>query len=458
MRPGMRLSAVLLRAFLVVLPAAGARLEPGDDPPVPRPGGKDAPAKSGDDAKAPGKSGAKETPRPAKPAALLAQRRSRSTLLTREGGSKATDAAVRSAIDWLLRHQSPDGGWLAADFVKQCKTPCRNKSLGRDSSGKGLAQYDLGVTGLALLALAGAGHSHLDTEDKETSAAMQRAMGALLRAQESTGPAAGRIGGASEQWVYDHAIATLALTEILLLSGDDDTLRAPVTSAVKLCIKAQNPGRGWRYGIQPQDNDTSVTGWMVLALETASHARLEIPKKEFDAAFQGARAWFDRVTKDGRTGYFVAGDPGSRLAAFAEHYPFDPTRIQSMTALATLCRLVTGAKRKDPVLAASLKLLAKNPPLWKEAAGGQLSSINFYYWFHGSHAVFQQGGPAWKSWSKSLVETLVKNQRTGGDEQGSWDPVDDWGSVAGRVYSTALGALALEVFYRYPRARDGVGL
>jgi hypothetical protein len=32
---------------------------------------------------------------------------------------------------------------------------------------------------------------------------------------------------------------------------------------------------------------------------------------------------------------------------------------------------------------------------------------------------------------------------------GSWDPDPLWGGYGGRVYSTAVGALCLEVYYRY---------
>ncbi|RKY14435.1 MAG: hypothetical protein DRP63_08530, partial [Planctomycetota bacterium] len=42
-------------------------------------------------------------------------------------------------------------------------------------------------------------------------------------------------------------------------------------------------------------------------------------------------------------------------------------------------------------------------------------------------------------------------QRRGGCADGSWDPVGKWGMVGGRVYSTALNALTLEIYYRYLR-------
>lgn len=398
-------------------------------------------------------------PPPAKVPRILSQRVSKTSVLVKEGGNKATEEAVSKALDWLARHQGSGGGWQAADFVEQCKTPCKNKKAGSDGDGIGSAAYDVGVTGLALLAFVGAGYTHTDTKNGAIAQTIQRAVGALISRQEHSGATAGRISQGGESWVYDHAIATLALAELLMLSGDEETLKPAVTEAAKLCLKAQNPGSGWRYGIQPRENDSSVTGWMVLALHACKHAGLGIPRKEFDEAFRGALTWFGRVTApNGRTGYFAKGDDGSMLVAFADKYPFDKARIQSMTALSTLSRLLSGAKHKDPALASSMRLLAECPPEWIERTFGQLSTINFYYWFHGTHALFQQGGPEWKSWNKSMTAALVKTQRIDGDEKGSWDPIDDWGSVAGRVYSTALGALTLEVYYRYPRAKEGAGL
>ena len=35
--------------------------------------------------------------------------------------------------------------------------------------------------------------------------------------------------------------------------------------------------------------------------------------------------------------------------------------------------------------------------------------------------------------------------------QGSWDPNGPWGYAGGRVYSTALMVLCLEVYFRYAR-------
>ena len=51
------------------------------------------------------------------------------------------------------------------------------------------------------------------------------------------------------------------------------------------------------------------------------------------------------------------------------------------------------------------------------------------------------------------------NQCQEGDNAGSWHPKNDrWASSGGRVYTTALGALCLEVYYRYSQALNSFGV
>ena len=89
------------------------------------------------------------------------------------------------------------------------------------------------------------------------------------------------------------------------------------------------------------------------------------------------------------------------------------------------------------------------------AGGRTLSTNSFYYWYLGSNAMFQMGGEEWKTWSKFLKETLLKSQKGPRDPgAGSWDPVDEWGLAGGRVYATAMAALALETYYRLARVKE----
>ncbi len=213
--------------------------------------------------------------------------------------------------------------------------------------------------------------------------------------------------------------------------------------------------------MRPGDNDTSVTGWMVLALKTARHARLDIPPEDYQRAFDGALAWLDRATDSrGKTGYFAPGDDGSRLTkGYPEPYPYSKD-LSCMTAVAVLCRLFAGESRGSGVLRSGIKILMQHVPRWQEQQDGSLSTINLYYWYYGSYALFQFGGPEWKTWNESMIQALLHSQRKVGKdetwcEDGSWDPIDEWGIVGGRVYATALGAMTLEVYYRYVRIAEG---
>ena len=55
----------------------------------------------------------------------------------------------------------------------------------------------------------------------------------------------------------------------------------------------------------------------------------------------------------------------------------------------------------------------------------------------------------WEAWNTKLRDHLVRTQETEGHEAGSWHFRDEWGDIAGRVYTTAMSALILEVYYRF---------
>jgi hypothetical protein len=63
--------------------------------------------------------------------------------------------------------------------------------------------------------------------------------------------------------------------------------------------------------------------------------------------------------------------------------------------------------------------------------------------------MYQLGGRYWRDWNDALRDTLIGDQRREGHPRGSWDPVRPWGGYGGRVYSTALSVLCLEVYYRF---------
>ena len=61
------------------------------------------------------------------------------------------------------------------------------------------------------------------------------------------------------------------------------------------------------------------------------------------------------------------------------------------------------------------------------------------------------GGPEWERWNKIVRDQVVKRQIKAGCERGSWPNDDTHGAVGGRVYTTALAIMTLEVYYRFAR-------
>jgi hypothetical protein len=83
-------------------------------------------------------------------------------------------------------------------------------------------------------------------------------------------------------------------------------------------------------------------------------------------------------------------------------------------------------------------------PEWNVEEG----SIDMYYWFFGALATDMEKGPGAAEWAESVRGALVANQvKAGKCAVGSWDAVDAWSSVGGRVYSTAISAMALEASF-----------
>ena len=182
---------------------------------------------------------------------------------------------------------------------------------------------------------------------------------------------------------------------------------------------------------------------MIFALAAAKDGGLAVD----DAALEGGLAWIDEVSDPatGRVGYDAPGSLASRTPANA-HYPRE--KSEAMTAVGLLCRIFLGQDpREEPLLVQHADLLRRTLPVWDPDGLG----CDMYYWYYGTYAMFQMGGNHWKTWNAAMKTAVLDSQRLDGDERGSWDPVCPWGYAGGRVYSTALMTLCLEVYFRYTR-------
>jgi len=222
--------------------------------------------------------------------------------------------------------------------------------------------------------------------------------------------------------MYCHSMSLLALSEALAMTGDERLLQ-PVQRGVDYSVAAQNRIDGsWRY--QPGDSgDMSQFGWQVLALHSAKLGGAVVPVE----TFQRMETFLQKCTSG----------VGNGLASYRPGQGPSTT----MTAEALLCRYflqdtVSPATSQE----AARRLAAERPTP---------HHVNLYYWYYGTLSMYHTGGTDWEQWNSELKKTLLSLQVKSGKNAGSYDPICVWGGYGGRVYSTAMATLNLEVYYRY---------
>ncbi|HEY2881700.1 MAG TPA: hypothetical protein VGJ15_04690 [Pirellulales bacterium] len=346
--------------------------------------------------------------------------RDRTEIARRRGGSPEGESAVQAALEWLAGHQEADGHWDAARYgaMQELSQPPRE----RQGAGGAGSKADTAVTGLALLAFLGAGNTHLHGDFAPN---VQHGLEYLTSAQAADG----NLAGSAEVYafMYSHGIATLALSESYALTGDK-RLEPPLRAAINYTIKAQIPiTGGWRYRANEpaiELGDTSQLGWQLMSLKSAELAGIDMPLKTRDGIVR-----FLKSVSFGAHGGMASYQPGVRK----------PSR--TMTAEALVCRQFMGMARDNPASDEAGDYLLTDLPRGER--------INLYYWYYGTLGMYQLQGEHWRRWNEAMQTTLIGRQRTDGDMAGSWDPECIWGGYGGRIYSTALSSLCLEVYYRY---------
>jgi hypothetical protein len=331
---------------------------------------------------------------------------SKNVLLGRYGGTAVTERAVELGLQWLAKQQKSDGSWSLAG-------PFSSGSLGENSAA---------ATAMALLAFQGHGDT---TRDGPYSKVVAKGWNWLLKVQRKDGSFGGAAMSESNQLLYTHAQCTIALCELLGMTKDSQ-YRGPAERAIAFCVSAQDKSRGgWRY-IPGQDSDTSVTGWFVMALQSARMAGMAVPAD----TLKGASDYLDKAAlMDGRRyGYWQIANPSWAMAAEG-----------------LLCREYLGWKQNDPRLVDGVSELLKTPVSYE-----QFAEQDVYYWYYATQATHHLGGKVWDEWNRVMREQIPAHQVKAGAEAGSWNPQGDkWGSFGGRLYVTCLSIFNLEVYYRH---------
>lgn len=332
-------------------------------------------------------------------------------LLRSGGGTRSSEKAVKAGLEWLARHQYPDGSWNFDHTRSECNGQCKDPAS-RYFKARAAA------TGLALLCYMGAGHTQEDGRYKRVVTRGIYALGNMYKLDKN---------GASfwdpEGRMYSHGIATMAICEAYALTGEP-ALREPAQAAINYTCYAQDPrGGGWRYSPR-QKGDTSVVGWQIGALKSGYLSNLSVPPQ----VVQRAGVFLDTMNNQDGSRYFYDENRNDGHAA--------------CTAIGALCRMYMGVKKEEPGIKNAVEYLSKRGP----------SKSDVYYNYYAAQALFHYTGgkgPMWKKWNEKMREQLVSTQATEGHETGSWAPVGSGHAAnAGRVFTTAMSTMTLEVYYR----------
>jgi hypothetical protein len=358
----------------------------------------------------------------------------------RGASSPETEAAIELGLEFLARHQHPDGHWSLQGFDDA------TTALSADER-RFLLISDTGATALSLLAFQGGGYTHREHRYKDV---VRRGIDHLLAYQKENGDLFVPLDDRSNQsvWLYSHALATLALCEAYGMT-QDPALREPAQKAIDFIVASQNPELGgWRYS-PGVGTDTSVTGWMIAALYSGRLAGLEVPSESLA-----------RIEKWMNSAQGSAAD--AHLYRYNPYAPDTPQQrhgrvpSKTMTAVGLLSRVLLGWKHDHPAFVRGAQFLHENLPAIGTPREPQRDT---YYWYYATltlvylkerSAAFE---PIWRDWERTLFPLLRDTQEKQGPWVGSWDPrgpvPDRWALHAGRLYVTTMNLLSLEANYRY---------
>lgn len=296
-----------------------------------------------------------------------------------------SEAAINRGLRFLAETQLPSGAW--------------DSQFGPN----------VGVSSLALLSFLAAGHV---PEQGEYAEVIDRGLNWILANAQASGLIHYE-DGSSHGPMYEHALATLLLSEVYGMT-DRGEVPTAIQAAVRVIVNAQNPEGGWRYQPYSHDADISVTVMQILALRGAQHAGMIVPAETIENAVR-----YVKKCADSGGGFLYQSRSGS------PNYPRTGAGVCSLE--------VCGDYESDEVRK-GLDYLVSNI--------GQSEKMDNYHYgvYYAAQAVYQAKDlRRWQQWFPTIREQVLVRQQ----------PDGRWESGIGSPYSTSMMVLALSIPYRY---------
>jgi hypothetical protein len=276
--------------------------------------------------------------------------------------------AIDKGLQFMLANQNEDGSWGAAGGARATA-----------------------ITSLGLMAFMsraefpGAGPN---------GDALNRAKDWLLE-QAKVAP-----GGYLGSSMYEHAMATLALTELWGMTEnreDHDAFQKAIEAAVDVILRSQTPAGGWRYQPTPDGGeDTSATATVFVALASARQAGIAIPNETIAKVLE-----YFQVAVNPKSGGLVYVPSGVGMAG--------QVTVGSTGGGAYAAQLA-GARETKMVEDALRNLEGRAP--------GVFQGVGYYYYCHyyALQAMVQSSDERYAKWYPQIRDALISRQ----GEDGTW--------------------------------------
>jgi hypothetical protein len=291
--------------------------------------------------------------------------------------------ATAKALEWLAAKQDPKTG----------------------AFGDQRYPNNMAITGFTLMAFMSQGN--VPNEGKYGPEVAKGLRFILANARDD-----GYLAGTGAGTMYNHGMATLALSQLFGMTGDEEVKKV-LKKAVDLTIRCQSPEGGWRYEPAPTGADISVTIMQVMALRGAKDSGLNVPDKTLKKALEYVNHCYDEYSG----GYTY--QPYNRAPGFAR------------TAAGVCVVKLTGEYDKN--VDKSVAYLKQHMERPRE-----------HYWYghyYACHAFYQVGGKDWEDYYSLIKREFLSFQQSDGSFSGrGFDP-----QSPGPVYQTAIAVIALSV-------------
>lgn len=346
---------------------------------------------------------------------------------------KLADSAIDSGLRWLKKHQSPNGSWNATKYYVNCQEQPKCEP-GTDQAGNA----DVAMTGLSVLCFLSSGYDHI-TPSKYMKV-VESGLNYLMSVENQNGLMGERN--------YEHAIATQALSEAYAMTNDH-RLKEPAQKAVNLILSRQNKGDdknnpysllGWDYVDQnPSRNDLSVSCWQIMSLKAALSGGLNVGN-----GLTGGKNLIEKSWKAANPDWAKLDSYGKSIFPYTYNGVTGTTEKDHLSFAGALAAVYTGHHSGDVMLETLLNDMDER---WLNKC--LTYPHNLYASYYALSAAFQGGKAHFDKWKK-IIPPLLNAQRKDGCFDGSWDSAIEFhGSNTGRVLSTCLALLDIEVVFRY---------